>query len=286
MKKKILEFSNCLEKQSLIKKRREGYIMSLAIDKKLLSTKAIAFVALMGALGSIAAAISLYFVIGPGVALDFAHLGTFIVAIGAGPILGAIVGAIVGIIPAFYFANVALIPGKLLTGFTVGFLYFYFKKFEFFKKNRTRQTLAILIAGTVGFIPEMIFTIVDMRLIGLGPLLPMVIPKAWAEIIILTVFMVILFNYKVIVNSINDLIGEKTEIGKFEYLIFGLVILGTFIFTFIISLITQFTITFASIELITLLLIVCLIGFGVILAVIIFLYMRREKPSTSNQLNT
>ncbi len=251
--------------------------------KKILNTKAIAFVALMGALGTIAFAISQYFAIGPGVALDFSHIGTYIVAIGAGPILGAITGAIVGILPAFRFANIALIPGKVLTGFTVGFLYFYFQKFEFFKKNKTTQTLAIVIAGTVGFLPEMVFTIVDMQLIGSGALLPMIIPKAWAEIIILTVFMVIIFNYRIVVDSIKNIVGEKAKLGKFEYLAFGLVILGTFIFTFIISLIAQYTLPgfmeFLPQDALLLLLIVCLIGFGVILAVILYLYKRGEKPS-------
>ena len=102
--------------------------MSVIGGKNLFNSKTIAFVAIMGALGTLAGAISLYFTIGPGTALDFSHIGTYIVAIGAGPILGAITGAIVGILPAFRFGNVALIPGKLLTGFTVGIIYFSLKK--------------------------------------------------------------------------------------------------------------------------------------------------------------
>lgn len=251
--------------------------MSLTGDKKLLSTKAIAFVAMMGALGSLFAILSTYFVIGPNTALDFAHIGTYIVAIGGGAILGAITGAIVGIVPSFRFANPALIPGKLLTGFTVGFLYHSLKKIEFFNKNRKTETLAIVIAGTVGYIPEMIFTIVDLKIIGLDFILPFVIPKAWLEIGIITALMVIIFNYQVIKDAIYNLVGDRTKVGLMEYLASGIVFLGTFIFTIIVIILTGYFPEPANNVLFTYVMIVCLILMIILVVVSLYLHYRRKE---------
>jgi hypothetical protein len=252
--------------------------MSLSEGSLLSSSKAIAFVAIMGALGSLLAILSTYFVIGPNTALDFSHIGTYIVAIGGGPILGAICGAIVGIVPAFRFSNVALIPGKILTGFTVGFLYYSLKKMEFFKKNRKTETLAIVIAGLVGYIPEMVFTIADLHIIGLEFILPFVIPKAWLEIVILTALMAVLFNYDVIKNFIYDLVGARNKVGLIEYLVSGIVFLGTFIFTIIVMLLTGYFTVPANYTLFFNTMLVC-IGILVALFIIVFyIHYRNKSP--------
>ena len=134
--------------------------------------------------------------------------------------------------------------------------------------------MAIVIAGLLGYIPEMIFTIVDMTLIGLGAYLPFIIPKAWVEIIIITALMAVLFNYKVIKDSIDNLMGEKPEVGRTEYLISGLVFLGTFISTFILYII----VSGAPFQNIAILLIGSIIAFAAILAVILYLHFKKREP--------
>ena len=226
------------------------------------SSKAVAFVAIMGALGSLLAFFSTYFVIGPNTALDFSHIATYIVAIGGGPILGAICGAIVGIVPAFRFFNVGLVPGKILTGFTVGFLYIMLKKIDFFKRNRKTEILAIVIAGLIGYIPEMVFTILDLQILHLEFLLPFVIPKAWLEIVIITILMVVLFNYKVIKDMIQDLVGDRTKVGLMEYLAAGIVFFGTFTFTIVVMVISGYFVNPATYTLFFNTMIICIIAMG------------------------
>ena len=131
--------------------------MSKSSEEKTINSKSIVFTAMMSALGIVLTIISISLgpIVDPQVAFDLSHIGTYIVAFAGGPILAVIAGTIVGIIPAFRFFNIALIPGKIMTGFSVGIIYFLLNKIEFFKEKRAGKTAAIIIAGIVGYIPEM-----------------------------------------------------------------------------------------------------------------------------------
>ncbi len=200
----------------------------IVLPKSYFNSKSIAFLSVMSALGVVLAFLSVYTLpIGPGVAIDLSHVGTYIVALSGGPILGSIAGAIVGLIPAFRFANPALIPGKILTGFSVGFIYFILnEKITFFKQNNYKKIIGILIAGIVGYIPEMIFTIWDLNIIiGMPEAIVIeILIKAWIEIIVISALMSIIFKNKQISNLISTLIGEREQIRTIEILIFASII--------------------------------------------------------------
>lgn len=155
----------------------------------------VAFVASMGALGNVLALVTLSIPTPVGqVAFDFSHVGTLIVALYSGPLLGGITGAIVGMAPYYRFGltggfgpllGLMIIPGKSLTGITAGLL-----------GRRLRPALATM----VGYVPEAIFTFSYFEWIApffLGPeagayLASLIIPvlaKAWLEMGIIAVVM-------------------------------------------------------------------------------------------------
>jgi len=208
--------------------------------EEILNSKSIAFLSVMSALGVVLAFLSLYTLpIGPGVAIDLSHVGTYIVALSGGPILGTITGAIVGLIPAFRFANPALIPGKVLTGFSVGFIYYILSnRIDSFKKNGPIKILGVLIAGILGYIPEMVFTIWDLNIVIGFPeaVVIEILIKAWIEIIVISVLMSIILNIKNISDLIKSLIGERKQIGRLEILIFASIIDGSMLFLMILFL--------------------------------------------------
>ncbi|MHA2406103.1 MAG: hypothetical protein ACXACH_05055, partial [Candidatus Hermodarchaeia archaeon] len=96
------------------------------------STKTIVYVAVMAALGTAVAILTINLVhLGYAqISLDLSHLGSFMVAIPGGGILGAIAGALVGIYPGIAFGYIwgslgivgliGLPVGKAMTGFTSG----------------------------------------------------------------------------------------------------------------------------------------------------------------------
>lgn len=195
---------------------------------KLLNSKTIAFMSIMSALGVVLAFLSVYSLpIGPGVAVDLSHIGTYIVALSGGPIMGSIAAAIAGLIPAFRFANPAIIPGKMLTGFTVGFLYYIFiNKIGIFKRSSKSKIVAMLIAGLVGYFPEMIFTIWDLNMVMGFPeaVVIEILIKAWIEIAIISFLISVILNIENINNLISDLIGEQGKINRLEVIIFAIII--------------------------------------------------------------
>jgi LytS/YehU family sensor histidine kinase len=173
-----------------------------------MDTKQTAFIATMSALGASLSIISLHMapisIVVPGqggAALDLSHLATFVAAIFGGPYIGATVGFLSGIYAGYYFGYVmgslgvlSLIGvpfGKALTGFTAGFLY---KKLGIHKSSRpSTLTVPILL---ISYIPECIYTIVYFLFIvqivygvGMGFMIPIVIPKAWIEIAIMSLLM-------------------------------------------------------------------------------------------------
>ena len=172
-----------------------------------MDAKQTAFVATMSALGLLLSAISLN--VAPllgtvgqsGAALDLSHIATFVAAIFGGPYVGAIVGFLSGIYAGYYFGYVlgslgvlSLIGvpfGKALTGLTAGFLY---KKLKISKSSRS-STITIPIT-LISYIPECIYTIFYFLYIVLyvygearSFMIPIVIPKAWIEITVMSILM-------------------------------------------------------------------------------------------------
>jgi len=173
-----------------------------------LDAKQISFIAIMSALGILLSGISvnvapiLRAVSGEGgAALDFSHIATFIAAIFGGPYVGGITGFLSGIYSGYYFGYVmgslgllSLIGipfGKALTGLTAGFLY---KRLRVSRSSRP-STLTVPII-LISYIPECVFTVfyflyLVMYVYGsaMSFMLPIVIPKAWIEILLMSLLM-------------------------------------------------------------------------------------------------
>jgi len=165
-----------------------------------MDAKRSAFVAMLSALGIVLSAISLNILVGQSAALDLSHIATFVAAIFGGPIVGATVGLFGGLYAGYYFgfvfgqgfvALVGVPLGKALTGFTSGLLY---KKLNI-GNNPHRSILTVPIT-LISYIPECIFTILYFLYImtlvngaGMAYILPLVIPKAWMEIAVMSILM-------------------------------------------------------------------------------------------------
>jgi len=155
----------------------------------------VAFVASMGALGNVLALVTLSIPTPVGqIAFDFSHIGTLVVALYSGPLLGGMTGALVGIAPYYRFGvaggfgpvlGLMIIPGKSLTGITAGLL-----------TRKLRPGLATL----VGYVPEAVFTFFYFEWVApffLGPkvgayIMTLIVPvlaKAWFEMIVIAVVM-------------------------------------------------------------------------------------------------
>jgi riboflavin transporter FmnP len=166
-----------------------------------MDSKTIAFMAIMGALGNVLFMISFY--LGPiahGVALDLSLIPVFIVALYGGPAMGFLTGLFVGILPGVYFGPlgtgswlglIGLPIGKSLTGFTAGLLY---KILDV--DQRHRKSILTVPLVLVSYIPEFIFTVAYFVsllpfFIGSGGIgiLAFVLPKAWAEIVFMSLLM-------------------------------------------------------------------------------------------------
>jgi len=172
-----------------------------------MNAKQTAFIAMMSALGILLSGISLN--IAPlltaagqgGAALDLSHIATFIAAIFGGPYVGAIVGFLSGIYAGYYFGyvmgslgllSVIGIPlGKAMTGLAAGFLY---KRLGI--GGSSRRSILAVPTTLLSYVPESIFTILYFLYIvmlvvpySMSFMIPMVIPKAWIEITIISLFM-------------------------------------------------------------------------------------------------
>ena len=166
-----------------------------------MDAKRTAFVAILSALGIVLSAISLNITfVGGGAALDLSHIATFVAAIFGGPIVGATVGLFGGLYAGYVFgfafhqglaALVGVPLGKALTGFTAGLLY---KKLKI--ENNPRRSILTVPATLIAYIPECIFTILYFLYImtivngaGMAFMIPIVIPKAWMEIAVMSILM-------------------------------------------------------------------------------------------------
>jgi len=159
------------------------------------AARQVAFVASMGALGNVLALLSVSIPTPVSqIAPDLSHVGTLIVALYSGPVLGGITGALVSIVP-FYRFGVAgwfgplvgflIIPLKSLTGITAGLL-----------GKKMRPGFATLL----GYVPECVSTYLYFMLV-VPFFLPqiaayvtqafviLVLAKAWVELGIIAVIM-------------------------------------------------------------------------------------------------
>lgn len=167
-----------------------------------------AFIAMMSALGIALSMISLNIapisvsVPGQGAAaLDLSHLATFVAAISGGPVTGAIVGFLSGIYAGYYFGYVVgglgllsligLPLGKALTGLLAGFLY----KVLGIGKGSRHSLLAVPVT-LLSYVPECVYTIVYFLYFvtlvntpAMAFMIPIVIPKAWIEIAVMSIIM-------------------------------------------------------------------------------------------------
>ncbi|HDJ89319.1 MAG TPA: hypothetical protein ENG40_01325 [Thermoprotei archaeon] len=168
-----------------------------------MNTREISFSALMSIIGNILF-IPTRFTIGGQVVPDFSHIATFISAIYGGTYIGFIVGFLSGILPGVFFGPlgslgilglIGLPLGKSLTGLTLGFLV---DILEIRKRKRFKLILPIAI---LSYTPECIFTIMFFKYIipvflkiRLEFLIPIIVGKAWIEIILISILTTILVN--------------------------------------------------------------------------------------------
>lgn len=178
------------------------------------TTKSITYTAIMAALGTALAVLSIELMpLAPTqISIDLSHLGTFLVAIPGGPILGAIAGAIVGIYPGFAFGYtqgtmgiiglVSLPIGKAMTGAFCAITQRFLKR--------------PLISVIIGYVPESLFTLwlfatvlpvvlgwdLYLSLIIIG--IPILI-KAWIEILAMAFLMESIFLSRGIVHMLRTI---------------------------------------------------------------------------------
>jgi len=130
------------------------------------TSRYVAFIAMMGALGNALFAMSSQVLTIPGgitgIALDLSNLGVVVAAVFGGPVAGLATGIIAGILPGLWFgflgghsgllALFGLPIGKAIAGFSIGFLCEYLDVLK--KRRKSLKTVFLVI---LGFIPEMLF---------------------------------------------------------------------------------------------------------------------------------
>lgn len=184
-----------------------GLILRRYVSKKKITTKQIAFVGIMSALGTALALVS-FIQIGPNINIDLSHIGTFIVAIALGPFYGMITGTLIGIYPMTVFGNPLVPVGKALTGFVVGLL--AMKLHLVGEEKEKRRIPKIVPAVFVGWIPEAVFILVTMGILGIPMLFPMpvvegILVKGSGEIIALGIVCEFLFASKALRGNLASL---------------------------------------------------------------------------------
>jgi len=166
-------------------------------------SRAVAFTAMMVALGNGLSALSIGLAKVGQIGLDLSHVATFIAAIYGGPVLGFLTGLLGGIVPGIHFGPlgglawlglIGLPIGKSLTGFTTGGLYRLLKV-----SRRTKPSLLTIPVVLAGYVPECLFTVFFFLALVprfLGPLpwltvsvLISILVKAWIEIAFMSAFM-------------------------------------------------------------------------------------------------
>jgi len=182
-----------------------------------MNTKTITFILMMGALGNVLFAIS-YHVgqLAPGIALDFSLLAAFIAGFYGGPLTGFVSGIFVGILPGIMFGPMGMgswlgligLPlGKSLTGLTAGIL----ARGLILRRSRHSSILTIP-ATLLAYVPECVFTYAYFAWLmpiflgsgGASIFLYYILPKALAEVVIMSFLMAALIGNK----GFNDFLSK------------------------------------------------------------------------------
>ncbi|KYK35263.1 MAG: hypothetical protein AYK19_10950 [Theionarchaea archaeon DG-70-1] len=184
-----------------------GLVLRRYVSKKKITVKQIAFVGIMSALGTALALVS-FIPIGPNINIDLSHIGTFIVAIALGPFYGMITGTLIGIYPMTVFGNPLVPVGKALTGFVVGLLATRLRLVGGEKEKR--RIPKIVPAVFVGWVPEAVFILVTLGILGIPMLFPMpvvegILVKGSGEIIFLGIVCEFLFASKALRGKLASL---------------------------------------------------------------------------------
>jgi riboflavin transporter FmnP len=172
-----------------------------------MDAKTVAFTLMMGALGNLLFAVS-YHVgqLAPGVALDFSLLAAFIAGFYGGPLVGLFSGLLVGILPGIMFGPmgmgswlglVGLPLGKGLTGLTAGIL----ARALSLGRNRYSSLLAVP-TTLLAYVPECLYTYFHFAFLmpfflgsgGAAVFIYYILPKALAEVVIMSFFMAALMG--------------------------------------------------------------------------------------------
>jgi hypothetical protein len=172
-----------------------------------MDAKTVAFMLMMGALGNLLFAVS-YHVgqLAPGVALDFSLLAAFIAGFYGGPMIGLFSGLLVGILPGIMFGPmgmgswlglVGLPLGKGLTGLTAGIL----ARALSLGRNRYSSLLAVP-TTLLAYVPECLYTYAYFAFLmpfflgsgGAAVFIYYILPKALAEVVIMSFFMAALMG--------------------------------------------------------------------------------------------
>lgn len=174
-----------------------------------MNTKKITFTLMMGTLGNVFFAISFYTgTLAPGVALDFSLLPALIAGFYGGPLIGFVSGILVGILPGVMFGPMGMgswlgligLPiGKSLTGLTAGIL----ARGINLRRNRHSSLLTIP-ATLLAYVPECIYTYAYFEWLmpffigsgGAAIFLYYILPKALAEVIVMSFLMAALIGNK------------------------------------------------------------------------------------------
>lgn len=185
-----------------------------------ISTKGLAFSAMMAAMGNVLSFLSIRITplvpnipLGPvsvSLALDLSHLTTFIAAFFGGPIIGAFTGLLGGLVGAFEFGfsqgnfitGFGLPIGKALTGFVAG----YALKRIYSDGN----SIKLIISTVISYIPEALFTAVIFVLlfpVFLG------VPRAISNLIAIQILVKAFFEMIILGLVLNVILGNKSFSG-------------------------------------------------------------------------
>lgn len=184
------------------------------VSKKRITVKHITFVGIMSAMGT-ALALATFAPIGPNINIDFSHIGTFITALVLGPFYGMIAGALIGFYPMIIFGNPLVPVGKAMTGLFIGLLITRARLVIGVERGETMRLLQIVPTTLVGWIPEALFTLVTLGILGIPVLFPMplvegILVKGVGEIILLGVLCEFLFASKALRHRLASVAGEPT----------------------------------------------------------------------------
>lgn len=188
-----------------------------------MNSKTVSFIAMMSTLGNVLFLISFYLgQLAPGVAFDFSLVGVLIAGLYGGPLAGFITGLFAGIFPGIFFGPmgtgswvglIGLPIGKSLTGLTAGLLY---KGFNM--SQRKRQSVLTIPSVIAAYVPECLFTIIYFVSLlplfigggGAGILL-FVLPKAFAEVIVMSFLMAALVGNQGFSNFVNNFFAQSKQ---------------------------------------------------------------------------